>query len=483
MSSIEKADAVGVHEGTVDMVEQGKFEAVGHAGVLTEEEKAVEKRIVRKIDYRLLPTTALIYLLCYIDRSNIGNAKILNSNTGNDILQTNNMSTHQYTVALMLFMVAYCIFEAPSNLMLKIASPRRWLAFLVICFGAFCAGIGGTTNAAGVTALRFFLGGAEAGIFPGMIYYFSFWYKAEERAARIASFMCSATLSGAFGGCIAYGVGHMNGAGGLEAWRWLFIIEGLPSIVLGVAIFFFLPSYPEDVAWLSAGEKELEQRRLGIHGNAVAEKINWQDAKTVLFDGRMWLHYFVYGCAGCGVASLSLFSPTIVQGLGYANLQAQLYTVPPYAAAYVFALAVSYVSDKTRQRGMAAGFSFLLATVSYIVLAALPGESYKVRYAMLCLATAGVFGGLPALCAWVGDNARTTTAGALATGLNIAVSGPGQIIGVWIYRAQDAPIYRLGHGINAGFVFVAACLSFALMVHYRRRNAKMAGTDELRWQV
>ncbi|CAK7230255.1 hypothetical protein SEUCBS140593_007523 [Sporothrix eucalyptigena] len=483
MHSIEKADDVGVHEATVDLIEQGKIEAVSHAPILTEEEKLMEKRIVRKIDYRLLPITALIYLLCYIDRSNIGNAKILNSNTGDDILQTNHMSTYQYTVALMLFLVAYCIFEAPSNLMIKIASPRRWLGFLVLCFGAFCAGIGGTTNAAGVTALRFFLGAAEAGVFPGMIYYFSFWYRAEERAARIASFMCSATLSGAFGGCIAYGVGHMNGAGGLAAWRWLFIFEGIPSIILGILVFFFLPSYPEEVNWLTPAEKELEQRRLGIHGNAVAEKINWQDAKAVLMDVRMWVHYFVYGCAGCGVASLSLFAPTIVQGLGYENLQAQLYTVPPYAAAYVFALSTSYISDKTRQRGLVAGASFMLGSVSYIVLAALPGEAYKVRYAMLCLATAGVFGGLPALCAWVGDNARTTTAGALATGLNIAVSGPGQIIGVWIYRAQDAPIYRLGHGINAGSLFIAMVLSFGLTVHYRMLNKKMAGTNQLRWQV
>lgn len=129
----------------------------------------------------------------------------------------------------MLFLVAYCIFEVPSNLALKTFSPRRWLAFLVIAFGAFCTGIGGTTNAAGVTALRFCLGAAEAGVFPGMIYYFSFWYKPEERASRIAAFLASATLSGAFGGCIAYGVGHMNGAGGLAAWRWLFILEGIPS--------------------------------------------------------------------------------------------------------------------------------------------------------------------------------------------------------------------------------------------------------------
>ncbi|EPE09366.1 mfs transporter [Ophiostoma piceae UAMH 11346] len=465
--STEKLKSSGTAACTT-IVEQREVEMTDPAPVLTEAEKIIERRIVRKIDCRLIPITALIYLLCFIDRSNIGNAKILNSDKGDDILHTNHMSTYEYTIALMLFLVAYCLFEVPSNLMIKIATPRRWLGFLVMSFGALCAGIGGTKNAASVTALRFFLGAAEAGVFPGMIYYFSFWYRPEELAKRIATFICSAALSGAFGGCIAYGVGHINGAGGLEAWRWLFIIEGIPS---------------QDVKWLTDEEKDVEQRRLGIHGNAVAKKINWQDAKDVLLDGRMYMHYAAYGCAGCGVASLSLFAPTIVQGLGYGGLQAQLYTIPPYAAAYVFTIVCAYLSDRFMQRGIVAAGSSLLGAVSYVALATIPGEHFKVRYGLLCLATAGVFGGPPSLCAWVGNNSRTTTAGALATALNVAVAGPSQIIGVWIYRAQDAPIYRLGHGVNAGFLFLSTIICSCLSVYYRRKNAKLAGTNELRWSV
>lgn len=184
-------------------------------------------RMVRKIDIRLLPITALVYLLCYLDRSNIGNAKILNSSTHDDMRETNNMTNYQFTIALMAFLIAYSIFEAPSNLALKVISPNRWIGILVIAFGALCAGIAGTHNFAGVTALRFFLGASEAGSFPGLIFYFSLWYKPEERATRIAAFLCSATLAGAFGGALAYGVGHMNGVGGLEGWRWLFLLEGI----------------------------------------------------------------------------------------------------------------------------------------------------------------------------------------------------------------------------------------------------------------
>jgi MFS family permease len=215
------------------------------------------------MDIRILPLTALIYLLCYIDRSNIGNAKILNANTKDDLLSTVHLTTYQYILALMVFLVAYSLFEAPSNLAMKVFSPNRWLGFLIVSFGAWCTGIAGAKNFSTLSALRFFLGASEAGIFPGMIFYLSFWYKPEERATRIAVFTCSATLAGAFGGALAYGVGHMNGVQGLEAWRWLFIIEGAPSVALGIFVFFFMPSYPEKASWLSEEEKQMAANRLG----------------------------------------------------------------------------------------------------------------------------------------------------------------------------------------------------------------------------
>ncbi|EIT77482.1 permease of the major facilitator [Aspergillus oryzae 100-8] len=368
----------------------------------------LERRIVRKIDCRLLPTTAVIYLLCYLDRSNIGNAKILNSSTNDTLLESNNISNYQYTIAMMVFLVAYSVFEAPSNLALKIFEPRRWLGFLVIAFGAFCTGIGFTHNFAGLAALRFLLGAAEAGAFPGMIYYFTFWYKPAERASRIAVFMCSATLSGAFGG---------------------------------------------------------------------EDKLNWKDAKETLLSARLYAHYLTYLSISAGVASLSLFAPTIIAGLGYTDLQAQLFTVPPYAVAYVVTLGLAWLSDRLKCRGAIACGSQVMASVAFIIQA----EAYTARYAFLVIATTGAFGGLPSLNAWVGDNIHTTTARSITTALNISFSGPGQIIGVWIYRAQDAPAYRLGHGVNAGMSFLAAVLAFCLTLYYRQQNVKMQGTSQTRW--
>ncbi|CAK1361079.1 putative transporter [Cercospora beticola] len=449
------------------------IESIENTSELTEHEREVEKSLVRKIDIRFIPVTILIYLLCYLDRSNIGNAKILNSDSGDDILQTLSLSNHAYVVALMVFLVAYSVFEVPSNLALKIISPAKWISFLVIAFGSFCTGIGGVQDATSLTVLRFFLGAAEAGVFPGLMYYFTFWYKPSERAFRIACFLCSATLAGAFGGCIAYGVGHMNGALGLQAWRWLFIVEGAPTVFLGICLIFFLPSYPEDVSWLTAEEQSVQQLRLGRQRNQSQQKINWKDAKATLLDLRMYGHYLAYTGIGCGVASLSLFAPTIIQGLGYRGLHAQLFTVPPYAVAYVCTMLAAYASDRYQMRGLIAGTSLACSTLCFIVLAVLPGERFTGRYVLLIFATSGVFAALPSLNAWVGDNATNTTAMSLVFACNVAFSGPGQIAGVWIYRSQDAPLYRLGHGVNACFTALACSLSFVLYFYYRGLNKKV----------
>ncbi|KAL4902005.1 hypothetical protein BDW74DRAFT_187017 [Aspergillus multicolor] len=444
-------------------------------------EVAAEKRLVRKIDRRLLLPTAVINLLCFLDRSNIGNARILNSSTGDTLMDTNHISNHQYTIALMLFLVAYSLFEAPSNLALKVLHPHRWLGFLVVAFGALCLGIGFSHDFAALAALRFFLGAAEAGVFPGMIFYFTFWYKPSERAIRIAIFLCSAALANAFGGAIAYAVGHLNGRRGLEGWRWLFIIEGVPTIAVGLLVFFFLPSYPEKASWLTTEEKDLQSRRLGASRSSGRDKLNWKDAKATLRSVRLLMHYLTYLTVATGVASLSYFAPTIIQGLGHSDLQAQLFTVPPYAIAYPITLLLAWLSDRFKTRGIIAAGSCAMASIAFIVQATLPADAFTTRYVFIVIATIGVYGGLPSFNAWIGDNVRNTTASSISIALNIAFSGPGQIIGVWIYRDQDAPAYRLGHGVNAAMSATSAVLALALTVYYRRANRRLKRSGETLW--
>ncbi|KAJ5532218.1 hypothetical protein N7494_008770 [Penicillium frequentans] len=435
---------------------------------------AREKALVWKQDLRIVPLCAAIYLLCYLDRSNIGNAKILNENTGNDLLTETGMTSYQYTIALMVFLIAYALFEVPSNYFLKKLRPSRWIAFLMLSWGAITMGLGGAHTYAQVTGIRFLLGVMEAGLFPGFVYYLTFWYRNSERSMRVALILASATLAGAFGGAIAYGVGHMNGAHGLSAWRWLFIIEGAPSCASSVLVWFFLPDYPETAPWLSVEEKELAAYRLqaeGSHGSASA--MTWADAKAVLVDWRLYAHYAVYFGISTPFSSLSLFTPAITAGLGYSNLRAQLMTVPPYAVAYVVTVMVAWSADHFNSRGLHSALFAFIGAMGFLASAVLPPEAYLHRYGCLIVAAAGAFACIPPLLGWLSSNLRSTAGAGLAIALNISFGAPGQIVGVWIYKSdEENKGYPTGHWTNAALLLFVAAGCILLRLYYGWRNKR-----------
>ncbi|KAI1655619.1 MFS general substrate transporter [Daldinia decipiens] len=442
------------------------------SGPITEAEKALRW----KQDKRIVPLSAGIYFLCYLDRSNIGNAKIMNASTGDDLMTETGMTNFQYTISLMIFLVAYGLFEVPSNILLKKLRPSRWIAFLMFSWGALTIGLGGVHSYASVTVVRFLLGVFEAGLFPGLVYYLTFWYKSEERSIRVAFILASATLAGAFGGAIAYGIGHMNQAGGLSAWRWLFIIEGVPSCLSAFLVWFLLPDYPEDAKWLSIQERDLAVQRLHIEGSKGHHKaMTWADAKATLVDWRLWGHYLVYFGISTPFSSLSLFTPSITAGLGYHNLQAQLMTVPPYAVAYVVQILTSWSADHFNARGLHSAALATIGAVGFLASAVLPADAYASRYGCLIVAASGTFACIPPLLGWLSSNIFSTASVGLAIALNIGLGGaPGQIVGVWIYKADEALLgYPTGHWTNAALLFMVAVGCVMLRVYYAFRNKKI----------
>ncbi|KAK6951660.1 hypothetical protein Daesc_006183 [Daldinia eschscholtzii] len=453
------------------------------SGPITEAEKALRW----KQDKRIVPLSAGIYFLCYLDRSNIGNAKIMNAATGDDLMTETGMTNFQYTISLMIFLVAYGLFEVPSNILLKKLRPSRWIAFLMFAWGALTIGLGGVHSYATVTVVRFLLGVFEAGLFPGLVYYLTFWYKTEERSIRVAFILASATLAGAFGGAIAYGIGHMNQAGGLSAWRWLFIIEGIPSCLSAFFVWFLLPDYPEDAKWLSIQERDLAVQRLAIEGSKGHHKaMTWADAKATLVDWRLWGHYIVYFGISTPFSSLSLFTPSITAGLGYHDLQAQLMTVPPYAVAYVVQILTSWSADHFNARGLHSAALATVGAIGFLASAVLPADAYASRYGCLIVAASGAFACIPPLLGWLSSNIFSTASVGLAIALNIGLGGaPGQIVGVWIYKADEAKRgYPTGHWTNAALLFLVAAGCVMLRVYYAFRNKKIirdaTGGDEIR---
>lgn len=392
------------------------------------------------------------------------------------------MSNYDFTTALMVFLVAYAVFEVPSNYFLKKLKPSRWIAFLMFAWGACTIGLGGAQNYATVTAVRFLLGMFEAGLFPGLVYYLTFWYRARERSIRVAIILASATLAGAFGGAIAYGVGHMKMVQGLAAWRWLFILEGIPSCVSSVAVWFFLPDYPEQASWLSTAERELAVARLEHEGSkGDAPSLSWETAKATLLDARLWVHYVIYFGISAPFSSLSLFTPTITAGLGYENLQAQLMTVPPYVVAYVVSILTAWSSDYFNARALHSAVLSTIGAIGFLASALLPADAYHARYGCLIVAASGAFSCIPPLLGWLSSNMHSTAAAGLAIALNVSWGAPGQIVGVWIYKANEKKKgYPTGHWTNFAMLIMVAVGCVGLRFYYQWRNKKLQrlGPDE-----
>ncbi|KAJ5973035.1 uncharacterized protein N7479_002953 [Penicillium vulpinum] len=325
-----------------------------------------------------------------------------------------------------------------------------------------------------VAGIRFLLGVLEAGLFPGLVFYLTFWYKVSERSLRVAFILASATLAGAFGGAIAYGTGHMNGAQGLSAWRWLFIIEGAPSCASAIFVWFFLPDYPETCRFLNSEDKALAKQRLAVEGGqGMAKAMTWIEAKAVLTEWRLYAHYLVYFAISVPFSSLSLLTPTITAGLGYENLQSQLMTIPPYAAAYVVTLAVSWSADYFNARGLHSAVFSLIGAIGFLASAVLPPDAYAHRYGCLIVATSGAFSCIPPLLGWLSSNLRSTAGIGLAIAMNISFGAPGQIVGVWIYKSDQAKKgFPTGHWTNAGLLLLASVVCVALRLYYGWLNRR-----------
>ncbi|QRV93519.1 major facilitator superfamily transporter [Ceratobasidium sp. AG-Ba] len=438
-----------------------------------QEEREAERRLVRKLDKHILPAAACIYLLCYLDRSNIGNAKLLNEEQGNSLLQTLHLSNMQYVISLMTFLMAYVLFEVPSNYCLKLIRPSRWLAFLMLSWGSLTIGMGGVHSYGSLTALRFLLGMFEAGLFPGLVYFFTFWYRPEERSLRVALVLASSTLAGAFGGAIAYGVGYMNMVGGLEAWRWLFILEGIPSVLSSLLVWFTFPDFPETANWLSVEERNRAVSRLEGVASTQHSRVTWAEAKQTLLSWRVWAHAIAYVTIAVPFSSLSLFAPTIVSGLGYKGLEAQLFTVPPYACAYVVTVFLSWVADVKNQCGLVSGGSMAVAAFAFLAQALLPDDAFRARFGLLCVAASGSFASIPPLLGWLSANIRGAGAIGLAIAINVSMGGMGQIIGVWIYKANEKPGYFTGHMTNFAILLMGSLVVLGLRIYYTIQNRKI----------
>lgn len=343
--------------------------------------------------------------------------------------------------------------EIPSNLMMKFTRPSIWLTLIMISWSACMIGQGFVTSYSGLMATRVFLGLSEGGLFPGVNYYITQYYRREECGIRMAAFFSAATLAGAFGGILARGIAGMDGVAGLSAWSWIFILEGLLSILVSFTAYWLIQDYPQhSPKFLNSSEREEVVRRLQKDSGERLEDsqgFRKEYLSGALLDWKIWVHMVIFLAAFCPIYSFSLFSPSIIKGMGYTSNNAQLMSVPPYVCACVFTIGSSYFADRLKQRGVfLIGFQ-LIALVGFGLLAGT--RSVSAQYGGLVLAAIGIYTQIPLSMAWNSGNIRNSGKRAVGIAMQVMGGNCGGIVASYVYLSVDAPRYIQGHSILIGF--------------------------------
>ncbi|KAI9457921.1 major facilitator superfamily domain-containing protein [Boletus coccyginus] len=462
---MDKADALRYSSASHDVKDPGEITSAGE--VLSQAESAALEDIVwRKLDIWVLPFCASFHLLSTLDRTNIGNARVAG-------LQTSlAMSNYQYTMALTVTSIPQIFTKLPYTLLLKYVGSNLMLPATVTLWGIVSAAQGFVDNYSGLLACRFFLGAMEGGIFSCIVLYLSYFYPRKRLQIRIATFYLSSSLSGAFSGLLAAAIDHLDGKGGKPGWAWIFILEGIISIVLGLISFFFLPRSPETARFLTQKERAYVTSILK-HAGSISEdgdkdSFSWMEVARAAKSPHVWLLCVIFFFSGTIAIGLTYFEPTIVASLGYSGNHAQLMSVPPFAVAFVLSLISAVISDRYQCRGYTAIFFSLLQVTGFSLFYA--STSSHVRYASIFLSISGAYCAAPSLISWLANNSAPHVRRATAVGVTFITGQLGGILGTWLLGTLSPAPYT---SAAITYIIMSVCMvAFATvnLVYLSREN-------------
>jgi len=425
-----------------------------------------ERALVRKLDLIIIPPVMLCYILSFLDRVNIGNAVLYGLET--DL----HLSSEQYQTAVSILFVTYILSELPSNLILKhYVRPSRWISFITTAWGIIATLTGVTQNYAGLIVCRLLLGLVEGGLFPGLAIYLTFFYTKRELGLRVGYLFVSAAIAGACGGLLAYGIGHMDGVAGQRGWRWIMILEGLPTFVLGIACWFWLADDPETAYFLTQEEKELMLRRRAAQGGQV-DHFDWADARKGLKDWKIYAFSFGQFGGDTMLYGFSTFLPTIIKGLNpsWSSALVQVLTIPVYATGAVVYISVAILSDRTGRRGPFACALGLVSIVGYAML--MSKSSSGVHYAGCFLVACGLYVLVGIPLAWLPNNNPRYGKRTTATGLQLTIGNTSGIMAGFLYPAKEGPRFLRGHGVTLALVAWSVCVYGFMSWYFTQENRK-----------
>ena len=404
-----------------------------------------------RVRRRLIPFLFILYIVAYLDRINVGFAAL-------QMNQALGFSSTVYGLGAGIFFLSYVLFEIPSNVILARVGARLWIARIMISWGIVSSAMMFVRSAPGFYTLRFLLGLAEAGFFPGIIFYLTRWFPSRERARTIAAFMTATLVAGVIGGPISGALLSLHGAAGLAGWQWLFLLEGVPSIVLGFVVLKVLDEGPEDAAWLTERERALLVACLREDAGARRE----ETTRGALVNARTWLLAIVYFTIPVTLYGIGFFLPQMLKtASGLSDFRVGLLSAVPYAAGAIAMVLVGRHSDRTGERRWHVLVPALVSAGGLVLCAASTGAAWSVTsLAIAMLGLASMFGPFWAL--------TTSAMGGVGAAASIAlvnsVGNIGGFVGPYLLGAINDATHSFARGLLAIAAMLAGGAALVLLV-------------------
>lgn len=342
----------------------------------------LERRTMAKVYLRVLPLAMLVYFLCYLDRINISFAALtMNKDIG--------LTAAVYGISSTAFYIGYCVFEIPSNIMLDKVGARLWIARIMVTWGLVSAATAFVVGPNSFMTIRFLLGAAEAGLFPGILLYFTYWFPDRHRARIVSSFTLALPVSVALGAPISTAILGLDGVLGIAGWKWIYLLEAVPTVLLGIGVFFLMTDRPAKADWLAPEERTWLVGTMEAERRAVEAK-----RKFGLLEGLMNPKILLLSANYLGIVTASLglllFVPQIIKALGASNMNVGWITSLTYICGAASMLFWGFVSDHTSDRRWSLSATCLIATVGLVMAGATMGSWWSI--VGICLSTAGFYG-------------------------------------------------------------------------------------------
>ncbi|EPE08706.1 pantothenate transporter [Ophiostoma piceae UAMH 11346] len=417
-----------------------------------------QTKVMRKIDYRLLVLAGLIYMVKQIDVNNASSVKVLSPGKPTNILVQLGMTSDEYNWVQSVYYIAYIVFELPSNLLLKRMGPRHFHTRIMFIWGAVLACHAAVTSKSGLLAARFFLGLAEAGLFPAMLTQFASWYRSDEMGKPVMWLFGIFSLANVIGSLLIYGMAFLDGKQGLSSWQWIFLLEGVATVAFSGVIYLLFPEYPKSkrtAEWLTPREQDFIEQRLADNAPLTADaKFSGKESRNILKDPRLWAFMITQVLMNTGNFGLTWFLPTIISNLGFAKSPRNILLLIPPAATTIIGMVIAFqVLKRAWVPRPVVALSVCLVEVG--VFAIFIGTRARGAIYTACIlgSTLSSVFAIP-FWSWRSSSLKGSTGTAFAYGLQSGIGQLGGVIGPQIFRSQ-----YVSNGYKVPYSVCTACIA------------------------